>query len=165
MPKPRQQKHSQAELAKMAGVSTKTLRAWRDTEFLDLSNTEAVMKRAASVSSNDETINDARRRRAIANADAEEIRVRRMKGELVETRIPRGVINRLDYAVCMIWKQTPNELAGMLDGLSAGKMRDAIRDYIDGTLIPRFAHQLSAGIAEIDASFSELRKILPSQNQ
>jgi hypothetical protein len=159
---PRQQKHSQAELAKMANVSTKTIRDWK-AAGLDLNDLAAVMRRAATVATNDETLAEARRRRAVAAADAEEIRVRRLKGELCETRLARGVIERLDHALCMIWKGTPNELTGVLDGLAGGKMRDEIRKWIDGILIPRFANQIAEGLAEIDAAFSELQKILPKQ--
>lgn len=161
MPKPRIHKHSQKELSALVGVTCATLRAWRDQDGLDLGDIEAVKRRAGTLTSKDESLADARRRRAVASADAEEIRVRRMKGELIETRIPKGVINHLDHAVGLIWKQTPNELTGILDGLSGGKMRDEIRRYIDNTLIPRFAKQAYEGLAEMDASFSELKKILP----
>ena len=161
MAAPRKQKHSQRELATMAGVSQKTIRDWRDTEGLDLSDVQAVMRRAATVASTDETLGEARRRRAVACADAEEIRVRRMKGELIETRIPRGVIVALDHALGMIWKNTPNEMTSVLDGLTGGKLRDELRKFINDTLIPRFAQRVSDGIAEIDASFSELKKVLP----
>jgi hypothetical protein len=162
MAAPRKQKHSQAELAEMAKVTTKTIRDWK-AAGLDLNDVAAVMARAASVTGNDETLTEARRRRAVAAADAEEIRVRRLKGELCETRLARGVIERLDHALCVIWKQTPNELTGILHGTDGGLMRNEIIKWIDGTLIPRFATQVSEGIAELDAAFSELQKILPKQ--
>lgn len=146
----------------MAKVSTKTIRDWR-AEGLDLEDVEAVLKRAAAVTGNDETLSEARRRRAVAAADAEEIRVRRLKGELCETRLARGVIEQLDLALCTVWKQAPNELAGILDGMSAGQMRNALIQWIDGTLIPRFATQVSQGIVELNSTFAELQKILPKQ--
>jgi hypothetical protein len=67
----------------------------------------------------------------------------------------------LDHRLGMIWKHCPNELTGILDGLSGGAMRDTIKRWIDNDLIPRFAQAVAEGIAEIDTSFSELRKVLP----
>jgi transcriptional regulator with XRE-family HTH domain len=156
MAAPRKSKHSQAELAAMAGVSPKTIRDWRK-EGVDLNDVAAVMRRAAKVSGRDETYQEARRRRAVAAADAEEIRVRRLKAELCEMRLARGVLEAVDHAVCTVWKQTPNELAGILDGLAGGPMRDAIAAFIDHTLVPRFAQRLAAAAAELERA--EAQKI------
>lgn len=164
MPKPRLNKLSQKELAALVGITPATLRKWRDEEGLNLADVEAVKRRAAAVVSKDESLAEARRRKAVAAADAEEIRVQRLKGELVETHIPRAVIEQLDHAIGMVWKQTPNELTGILDGLSGGKMRDAIRDFVDHTLIPRFSQQVATGLADIEVSITQLAKILPPQN-
>jgi hypothetical protein len=49
MAAPRKSKHSQAELAKLANVTVKTLREWRDHEALDLNDSAAVLRRAAEV--------------------------------------------------------------------------------------------------------------------
>ena len=133
----------------MAGVSEKTIRDWRN-EGVDLNDVAAVMRRAAKVAGNDETLQEARRRRAVAAADAEEIRVRRMKGELCEMRLARAVLDAVDHAVCTVWKQVPNELTGMLDGLDGGPMRDAIASFIDHALVPRFAQRLAAAAAELE---------------
>jgi hypothetical protein len=162
MAAPRKTKHSQAELARMAGVSTRTIRDWRN-DGLDLDDVAAVMRRAASVARNDETLTEAKRRRAVAAADAEEIRVRRLKGELCETWVARGVIERLDSAVCTVWRQCPGELTNVLDGLAGGAMCDAIIQWVDHTLIPRFAAMVAAGLADLDAPIAELQKIAPRQ--
>lgn len=89
MAPPRKQKHSQSELAKMAGVSVRTIRTWRDAEGLDLSNVKAVMARAGKVerdtpANGGESYSDARRRRAIADANFAEVRARREAGSVID---------------------------------------------------------------------------------
>jgi len=89
MPAPRKQPHSQSELAKLAGVSVKTIREWKKSEGLDLSDVKAVMLRAGKVERDNptdggESYTEARRRRAIADANRAEIIARRESKSVVE---------------------------------------------------------------------------------
>ena len=89
MARPRQHKHSQTELAAMAGVSVKSLREWKKSEGLDLGDVQAVMARAGKVdrlddASRGESYSEARRRRAIADANVAEIRAKREVGSVVD---------------------------------------------------------------------------------
>ena len=88
MPKPRIHKHSQAELAKLVGVTAQSLRTWRDAEGLDLADVAAVQARAGRVERDEptdgvESYTDARRRRASADADRAEIIAKREAGSVI----------------------------------------------------------------------------------
>jgi phage terminase Nu1 subunit (DNA packaging protein) len=99
MPAARKQKHSQAELAALAGVSVKTIREWKKSEGLDLSDIKAVMLRAGKVErtnpTDGETYTEARRRRAIADADFAEVRAKRESGSVISVADVDALFNQI----------------------------------------------------------------------
>jgi hypothetical protein len=100
MPKPRIHKHSQAELAKLVGVTAQTLRTWRDAEGLDLADVAAVQARAGRVERDEptdgvESYTEARRRRAIADANFAEVRARRESGAVIALADVEAVIGQI----------------------------------------------------------------------
>lgn len=139
-------------MAKRAGVTPKTLRAWRDDEGLNLNDVEAVLERAAAISSNDETLADARRRKAIAAADAEEIRVQRLKGKLLDREMAEGIIMRIAHTIKMHWAQSPSQIAGMLDGRVYGEAQKALENWIDNDFFPRWEQTVKSAITELEKS-------------
>lgn len=100
MAPPRKQAHSQAELAKMAGVNVKTIRQWKNTEGLDLGDVAAVLARAGKVerdtpADGSETYSEARRRRAIADADRAEIIAKRESGSVIAVADVQNLFTQL----------------------------------------------------------------------
>lgn len=115
MARPRQQKHSQAELAAKAGVSVKTIREWKKSEGLDLSDVAAVMRRAAAVdrlgdSSRGESYSEARRRRAVADANRAEVIAAREAGSVIE-------VSKVEMLVAQIGAELRSRLLSMRSDL------------------------------------------------
>ena len=82
---PATKKLSQAAVAREAGVSMKSLRNWRDREGLDITDLDAVLRRAGRHPSTagGESWSEARRRKAIADANKAEIIAAREAGSVV----------------------------------------------------------------------------------
>ena len=151
-------KPTQAQLSKLVNISPRTLRTWRDQEGLDLSDVEAVKARAAQVASNDETMNEAKRRRAVASADAEEIRVARMKGKLIERDLAEQLLITIGNSIKMLWKQTPAEIAGYLDGRVGAEAQKALETWVDTVLFPRWSASIEASMQEIENSVDDFAR-------
>ena len=126
MPKPRIHKHSQAELAEMAGVTAQTLRTWRDAEGLDLGDLKAVMARAGKVerdtSTDGETYTEARRRRAIADADRAEIIAKRESGSVIEVSAVESIMSEIGAEMRSRLLGWRGDLVVELEGLSGPKI-------------------------------------------
>ena len=84
MARPRIGKISQEQMAKLAGVTPKSLRDWRDTENIDITDEAAVMERAARKQGYaNESTEEAKLRKLQAEADMIEHKLQVQKGEYV----------------------------------------------------------------------------------
>jgi hypothetical protein len=85
-----------AELAREHGISRETLRAWRDSG-IDIHDPAALAARIASMTgrSTDETMAEAKRRRAIADANRAELIAAKEAGKLVELAAVHEVFSAL----------------------------------------------------------------------
>jgi DNA-binding transcriptional MerR regulator len=130
MAAPRKQPHSQTELAKLAGVSVRTIRQWRDAEGLDLADVQAVMARAGKVERDNpadgESYTEARRRRAIADANFAEIRAKRESGAVIDLASVEATMNEIGAEMrsrLLAWR---SDLVHELEGRSGQQIHAAL---------------------------------------
>jgi hypothetical protein len=122
-----------ASLAREHGVSRETLRAWRDSG-LDIQNAEMLRQRIASMpgsKAGDETLLEAKRRRAIADADRAEIAAAREAGDSV----PFVAAERAAHVVFVVVRAALRELEGnlpcVLEGRRPEQMAGLLRQAFD----------------------------------
>jgi hypothetical protein len=131
-------KPSQAEVAKAAGVSMKSLRNWRDREGLDISNLDAVLHRAGKHPSTagGESWSEARRRKAIADANRAEILARREAGAVVSKAEVEALFAALGSelrARLLAWRGAlVPELHGASEARIHQVLTDRIHELLDG---------------------------------
>jgi hypothetical protein len=105
------------QIAKRLGVHRSTLQAW-SKEGVDITSEAALQDRlAAARKSPDETLAEAKRRRAVADATRAEIRVQQERAELV----PAAGIKAEGYAIGLSFRQALEKLAHELPPQLAGQ--------------------------------------------
>jgi hypothetical protein len=129
-------KPSQAEVAKAAGVSMKSLRNWRDREGLDITDLDAVLRRAGKHPSTagGESWSEARRRKAIADANRAELIAAREAGSVVAVADVEATFASLGSelrARLLAWR---GELVVALHGLSEAAIYEVLTDRVHDLL-------------------------------
>jgi hypothetical protein len=125
--RPRQQKHTQAELASMVGVSVKSLREWKKNEGLDLGDLEAVKRRAGVVAGNDKSIAAIRKRKLELECERIEAAIRRESVGYIRTERASQII----HAFAAVAKSMCNSIAGNLPGMLEGATPAQIHKALD----------------------------------
>lgn len=120
-----------ASLAREHGVSRETLRAWRDSG-VDIQDAAALAARIAVMpgKSNDETLLEAKRRRAVADADRAEILAAREAGKVIELAEAEQVMAKIGAEVrarLLAWRGT---LVPELFGLDEPGIHRVLTDRI-----------------------------------
>ena len=134
---PARKKPSQADIAKAAGISMKSLRNWRDREGLDITNLDDVLHRAGKHPSaaGGETWSEARRRRAVADADRAEILAAREAGKVVELAEAMDLFQRIALELKGRLMALRGELVTQLEGLPPPEiyrvLDESFRDLLD----------------------------------
>jgi transposase-like protein len=129
-------KANQSELARRHGVSRETIRAWR-TEGLDISDEKAVADRVARMPGRDpdatgegESLAEAKRRRAVADANRAEVIARRESGELVSLAQVEDAMSQLGFEMRSRLLSWIGNLPPMLEGLDAARIQAILREKV-----------------------------------
>jgi len=151
MAAPRKSKHSQAELAKLAGVTVKTLREWRDNEALDLNDSAAVLRRAAETqkkTADSESLAALKRRKLLMECRRIELQIQREN----ENFIPWESVNQDAHVFFSILRACFRQLEGflpeVLNGLSAEAMGRELRKAFFETQEKLACHRFMENHAE-----------------
>ena len=128
MPKPRQQKFSQSELSVMAGVSVKTIREWKKTEGLDLSDVPAVMARAGKIEGKDTSLAAIRRRKLELECERIEAAIRRESVGYIRTERCSDILRAFAAVTKALLNGIAGNLPGMLDGATPEQIHKALKD-------------------------------------
>jgi phage terminase Nu1 subunit (DNA packaging protein) len=131
---------SQADMAALAGVTVKTLLQWRKLEAIDITDKAAVLTRAAVAKRKDptpaaptdgvESYTEARRRRAVADADKAEVIARRESGSVIEVAAVEEIFNQLAAEMRSRLLSWVGNLPPQLEGLDACRIQAVMRDKI-----------------------------------
>jgi hypothetical protein len=118
-----------SELSRQHGVSRETLRLWRD-EGIDLADAGAVAARIAIMrgKSTDETLAEAKRRRAIADANRAEIQAQKEADLLMPVAEARAACEIIGFVFKSCLKNAAGVWPGMLAGLSAEQMHVKLKE-------------------------------------
>jgi DNA-binding XRE family transcriptional regulator len=122
---------SQAELAKLAGVSVKTIRDW-SKEGVDVYNVQALMARASKIQerkNESEDLADVKLRKLKAEADLKEHELEVERGKVVpkEQVLSEGM--RMGMTVKAIFLKLSTDLTPILAGRPAGEVKKALDRY------------------------------------
>lgn len=130
MAAPLKQNLPQAELARLANVTLKTLRAWRDNEALDLNDSAAVLRRAAEVhkkTTDTESLAALKRRKLLMECRRIELQIQREN----EHFVPAERVHQSAQVFFGILRACFRELEGclpeVLNGLPAPAMGREIK--------------------------------------
>ena len=123
---------SQVAMAALAGVTVKTLLQWRRLEAVDISDEAAVLTRAATAKRKEpspaaptdggESYSEAKRRRAVADADRAEIVARRESGSVIAVADVEEIFNQLGAEMRSRLLGWRGDLVVELEGLSSAKI-------------------------------------------
>jgi transposase-like protein len=122
---------SLAELARQHGISRETLRGWRDSG-LNVQDPAALAARIKTMprNSTDETLAEAKRRRAVADADRAEILARRESGAVVDLATVEASFAALGHQMRAHLLALPLAAASELEGLPAKGIAAALRRHV-----------------------------------
>lgn len=120
-------------MAEKAGVTVKTLLAWRKFEAIDITDKAAVLTRAAVAKRKEpanpapspadgESYSEARRRRAVADADKAEVIARRESGSVIEVAAVEELMTQLGAEMRSRLLGWRGDLVVELEGLSGPKI-------------------------------------------
>jgi phage terminase Nu1 subunit (DNA packaging protein) len=132
---------SQADMAAIAGVTVKTLLQWRKLEAIDITDKAAVLTRAAVAKRKEpanpapspadgESYSEARRRRAVADADKAEVIARRESGSVIEVADVEEIFSQLGAEMRSRLLSWVGNLPPQLEGLDACRIQAVMRDKI-----------------------------------
>lgn len=128
---------TQKEMAEIAGVSVKTLRAWSD-EGLDITNREVVKNRAAAVDlrvANNEDLATVKLRKLKAEADLKEHELQVERGRYVSQESQRADGQKLGLVLQGMFLKISGDLTPVLAGRPAGEVKKAIDKYAREKLV------------------------------
>jgi hypothetical protein len=129
---------TQQQVADAAGITTKTLRAWR-ADGLDISDVDAVIARAKSMDARIGTVDDggdqglreqilrAELRRKLASADRLEQEAGKIRGELVEVAGIAAQAEGTGRGFRQLHDRMINDLPPMLAGRTAGEIAKVLK--------------------------------------
>jgi hypothetical protein len=127
-------KLTQQQVADAAGITTKTLRAWR-ADGLDISDVDAVIARARSMDARITTVDDggdqglreqiqrAELRRKLASADRLEMEAEKVRGTLIDATTLAGDFERVGRLFRQAHDKLENDLPPMLAGRPAAEIQ------------------------------------------
>lgn len=127
---------TQEAMAKLAGVSVRSLQKW-EKEGVDITDEEAVMRRAALAQGRKDEKEDAtaaKLRKLIAEADRVELQVSKERGDLISVAEVDEILLRIGSVVRASIMRLEADLPPMLEGLTPSKMQKLIRGKIDEVL-------------------------------
>jgi DNA-binding transcriptional MerR regulator len=125
---------TQQQVADVAGITTKTLRAWR-ADGLDISNVGAVIARARSMAARivtaadegdaslREQIQKAELRRKLAQADRLEMEAEKVRGTLIDATTLNADFEMIGRMFRQAHDKAENDLPPMLAGRPAGEIK------------------------------------------
>lgn len=129
-----------AEASRATAVSPASLRKWRDVEGIDVLNPKQLAKRVelkqvkidgsaapAPATGAPESYSEARRRRAVADANRAELIAKRESGELVSLAVVTGTFERIGYLFRSILNRELGILPGELCGLSSPQIQKKLK--------------------------------------
>ena len=135
---------SQVAMAALAGVSVKTLLQWRKLEGVDITDKAAVLSRAAVAKRKEpppaaptdggESYTEAKRRRAVADADRAEVIARRESGEVIAVAAVEELMTRLGSEMRSRLLSWVGSLPPQLEGLDASRIQRLLREKITDLL-------------------------------
>lgn len=122
---------SLAELARQHGISRETLRAWRDSGVA-IHDPTALTARIKNMprNSTDETLAEAKRRRAVADANFAELRAKRESGAVVDLATVEASFAALGHQMRAHLLALPLAAASELEGLPAAGIAAALRRHV-----------------------------------
>ena len=130
-------KHSQAEIAQMAGVSLATIKNWK-AEGLDINDIEAVKKRAATMTRRNQENEDmgaVKLRKLKAEADLKEHELEVERGRYVSQESQRADGQKLGLVLQGMLLKMSGDLTPILAGRPAGEVKKAIDKYAREKLV------------------------------
>ena len=128
-------------LARLHGISRQTLATWQ-REGIDIANSQAVAERKLTMRGKEqatpdatpppgaETIAEARRRRAVADANLSELRAKREAGALVDLATVEASFAALGHQMRAHLLALPVAAAAELEGLPAAGIAAALRKHV-----------------------------------
>ena len=128
-------------LSRHYGISRQSLATWQ-REGIDIANPQAIAERKLTMRGKPsatpepppapgaETIAEARRRRAVADADFAELRAQREAGELIDLATVEASFAALGHQMRAHLLALPVAAAGELEGLPAAGIAAALRKHV-----------------------------------
>jgi hypothetical protein len=128
---------TQQHVADAAGITTKTLRAWR-ADGLDISDVDAVIARAKSMDARIGTVDDggdqslreqiqrAELRRKLASADRLEMEAERIRGNLIDATTLNADFEVVGRMFRQAHDKLENDLPPMIAGRPAGEIKKVL---------------------------------------
>jgi len=153
--RPESMKPNISALARLHGISRQTLATWQ-REGIDISNPQAIAERKLTMRGKPsatlepppapgaETIAEARRRRAVADADFAELRAQREAGTLVDLATVEASFAALGHQMRAHLLALPVAAAAELEGLDAAGIAAALRKHVIEILAQLYAQSHEA---------------------
>jgi len=138
MARPRKAKLTRAEIAERAGVSARTLTEWQRVDGVDLSDMDAVMRRAKDVirhdSSGDSKLRAAKLRKLDLECQRIEGAIQREAEMFIETDVVLEMGKIIGTVFRLRLREMAGRLPGMLEGLTGGQIHQVLMREIHDEL-------------------------------